>query len=155
MSDTVRIVREGNRQQCVYGVDRERGTWELGGIQYSLEFNGSTLHYDMIPYEDWQDQLNTVVDDIRGKSVEFDFTAEKRESYNKFFTETDPREVSSFIGKEEDTYVEWWAGIQPNGYPLYMIAVFVGGIVSPFIVDTRDAAEVVFLEECRKLKESE
>ena len=155
MSDTTRIVQGGNRQQCVYGVDWERGTWELDGKKYSLEFNGSTLHYVMIPYEDWQDQLNTVVDGIRGKSVEFDFTAEKRENYNKFFTETDPREVSSFIGKEEDTYVEWWAGIQPNGYPLYMIAVFVGGRVSPIIVGERDNAEVVFLQECRKLKESE
>lgn len=155
MSDTTRIVQEGNRQQCVYGVDWERGTWELGGVKYCLEFNGTTLHYDLIPNEDWRDQLNTVVDGIRGKSVEFDFTAEKRENYNKFFTETDPREVSSFIGKEEDTYVEWWAGIQPNGYPLYMIAVFVGGSVSPIIVGERDNAEVVFLEECRKLKETE
>lgn len=155
MSDTIRIVQEGNRQQCVYGVDWERGTWELDGMKYSLEFNGSTLHYDLIPYEDWQDQLNAVVAGIRKKAVEFDFTTEKREVYNKFFTETDPREVSSFIGKEEDSYVEWWAGIQPNGNPLYMITVFDGGEVSPFIVDTRDNAEVVFIEECRKLKESE
>ena len=155
MSDTTRIVQEGSRQQCVYGVDWERGAWDLDGVKYCLEFNGTTLHYDLIPYEDWQDQLNAVVVGIRTKVVDFDFTAEKREIYNKFFTETDPREVSSFIGKKEDSYVEWWAGIQPNGQPLYMITVFVGGEVTPFIVDTRDNAEVVFLEECRKLKESE
>lgn len=155
MSDAVRIVQEGERQQCVYGVDWERGNWKLDGVKYSLEFNGKTLHYDLIPYEDWRDQLNAVVAGIRAKAVEFDWAAEKREIYNHFFTETDPREVSSFIGKEEDSYVEWWAGIQPNGQPLYMVAVNIGGELTPIIVYTRDNAEVVFLEECRKLKESE
>ena len=48
MSDTIRIVQEGSRQQCVYGVDWERGTWELDGVKYCLDFNGTTLHYDLI-----------------------------------------------------------------------------------------------------------